>query len=45
MKNIVTGIKVAAISLMLLPLASNAQKNINYKVVKVQGEIQRVKTA
>lgn len=44
MKNIVTGIKVAAISLMLLPLASSAQKNVNYKVVKVQGEIQRVKT-
>ncbi len=33
-----------AASLMLLPFASNAQKNVNYKVVKVQGEIQRVKT-
>ncbi|MBR3567389.1 MAG: hypothetical protein IKN94_03860 [Salinivirgaceae bacterium] len=38
------GIKLMAASLMLLPFASNAQKNVNYKVVKVQGEIQRVKT-
>ena len=41
-----TGISIIAVaaSLMLLPLASVAQKSINYKVVKVQGEIQRVKT-
>ncbi|MBO7432819.1 MAG: hypothetical protein J6U13_03595 [Salinivirgaceae bacterium] len=40
----ITGISIKAIvvSLMLIPLASVAQKN--YKVVKVQGEIQRVKT-
>ena len=44
MKTLNFGIKLMAASLMLLPFASNAQKNVNYKVVKVQGEIQRVKT-
>ncbi|MBR4619453.1 MAG: hypothetical protein IKO46_00575 [Salinivirgaceae bacterium] len=44
MKTMNFGIKLMAASLMLLPFASNAQKNVNYKVVKVQGEIQRVKT-
>jgi|GEM_PF-2056862 len=43
-RTIYWGIRAVAISLMLLPLASNAQKNLNYKVVKVQGEIQRIKT-
>ena len=40
----ITGISIKAIvvSLMLIPLTTVAQKN--YKVVKVQGEIQRVKT-
>ena len=38
------GTKFMAASLMLLPLISNAQNDINYKVVKVQGEIQRIKT-
>ena len=44
MKTVNLGIKVMAASLMLLPFTSNAQKDLNYKVVKVQGEIQRVKT-
>lgn len=43
MKTINLSIKAIAMSLILLPLASIAQ-NLNYKVVKVQGEIQRVKT-
>ena len=38
------GIKIIAASLMLLPLTTSAQNNLNYKVVKVQGEIQRIKT-
>lgn len=38
------GTKFMAASLMLLPLISNAQNDLNYKVVKVQGEIQRIKT-
>lgn len=39
-----SGIKVLAMALMFMPFSSNAQKTENYKVVKVQGEIQRVKT-
>lgn len=39
-----SGITVLAIASMLMPLSSNAQKTENYKVVKVQGEIQRIKT-
>lgn len=34
----------AAIAAMAMPISANAQKPENYKVVKVQGEIHRVKT-
>lgn len=44
MKTLNFGIKMMAVALVMLPFASNAQKSVNYKVVKVQGEIQRVKT-
>ena len=44
MKTTNFGIKLMAASLLLLPFTSNAQTDLNYKVVKVQGEIQRIKT-
>ncbi len=37
-----SGVLIAAA--MLIPMLSNAQKTVNYKVVKVQGQIQRLKT-
>ena len=44
MKTMNFGMKLMAASLIVLPLSLFAQNDLNYKVVKVQGEIQRVKT-